>query len=385
MGAAGNTVCDGGGQGRRLWGRYAVVVLLLAVLAGCGPATAPTVDLVVDSRESAAALQGLEQERAIQPAAHTPPVVEQIDGVAVRTLPEYRIGPGDVLEIVYNIRYEDNPEVYRLEVQDKLNISFPFNPQLSSTVLLRTDGRISLPLIGEIFALGLTTDELQKKLVQGYGKYLRNPTVTVSLVEFNVKIDELRRAITTAARGQSKIAPVAPDGRIALPILGNLQAAGLTVDTLEQQINSQYEKHVRNLHVTLILNEIRHMKFYVFGEVTQPGVYELPNQAGILDVFAVARGYTTAANLEQVLVFRSNGLKEPVVFMVNVQAMLDQGQLYPELTIQPADMVYVPKTRLDHATDMIAKIFTKGLYSILPFQSSFSVSYEILKGDAVTF
>jgi len=363
-----------------------LTVVCAALLAcACGPHRSPSehVEVVVEDSEDLKQLQTRERELAIEPAAvQDAPHYQVLEGVNVETFPEYRIGPGDVLEIVYHIEYTLDESLYKLEVQDQINVWFPFHPQFSTTVGIRSDGRISLPLVGDVMAVGLTPEELGALLRKRYGTYLRNPSITVSLQEFNVKIDELKRAITTAPRGQSKIAPVAPDGRIALPIIGNIQAAGFTVDKLEAVINEKYGKYIKNLHTTLILNEINSLRFYVFGEVTRPGMYEIDGRTNMLDVLALAEGFTTDANLEEVVVYRSNGLKEPIVFMVDFKAMLEKGMYLSELNIQPADVIYVPKGWLDHANDMIAKIFTDGIYSILPFQSSFSVNYDILRDEA---
>lgn len=352
-----------------------MVVLLMAV--GCKHQTRE-VDLIVDSKPDIKELQTMQRKQAIIPASMPEGVVyQQIDGVDVEILPEYRMGPGDVLEVVYHIQYVVEKETYKIEVQDRLNITFPFHPQFSTSVLVRSDGQISLPLVGDVMAAGRTSEQLNSLLRNAYGKYIRNPSLTVSLQEFNVKVDELKRAITTAPRGQSKIAPVAPDGRIALPIIGNIQASGFTLRELEKIINEKYSHYINNLQATLILEEIRHMNFYIFGEVGKPGVYALPSQANLLDVFALAEGFTPRANLAQVLVFRSDGLKEPIVFMVDAEAMLKQGYMLKELTIRPADIIYIPKDWLSEANDLIEKVFTKGIYGILPFQSNFSVSYTI--------
>ena len=79
-------------------------------------------------------------------AVHHPnyQIVEQ---VAVPFIPEYRMGPGDVIEIVYHINYDDPTEVYLLAIQDEISVNFPYHPQFSVTVLIRTDGKITLPLI----------------------------------------------------------------------------------------------------------------------------------------------------------------------------------------------------------------------------------------------
>jgi polysaccharide export outer membrane protein len=356
-----------------------LMLLGLFLLTSClGSPSKTQVDVVVSSPADVETVARIQRERSATPESVAGnPGYQVIEGVAVEKLPEYRLGTGDILEIVYHILYEKNLETYKFEVQDKVNVIFPFHPQFSSTVMVRSDGKVSLPLLGDVMVESLTPMDLTKLLNQMYSKYIINPNVTVSLQEFNVKIEELKRAITTAPRGQSKIAPIAPDGRVSLPIIGNIQAAGLTVRELEKMINERYANYVRNLQTTLIINEIHHMRCYVLGEVDKPGEYEMAGQPTLFDAIAKAGGYKTGADLADVVILRSQGLQKPMVMKVDLQKSLDSGVVYAGLSVQPADVIYVPKTKLDTADDMIAKIFTKGIYSILPFTSSFTVNYDL--------
>lgn len=304
-------------------------------------------------------------------AAHHPDY-QIMEEISVPFAPEYRIGPGDVVEIVYHIRYDKPEDNYLLEVQDKLSVNFPYHPQFSSTVMIRTDGRITVPLIGDVRAAGLSPGDLAQALNQKYGGYLAKPSITVALEEFNVKIRELKRAITTAPRGQSKIAPVAPDGRISFPVIGTLQAHGFTVRQLEKTVNEKYAEHVRNLNATLILLEIREPKFYIFGEIAKPGAYDMSTRLNLLDALALAGGFFKTANLKQVLVIRNEGLERPIVFKVDVAGVLKTGNVHPNLRLKPADIIYVPKGSLDEFNDLMEKIFTKGLYAIIPFTTTYS-------------
>jgi polysaccharide biosynthesis/export protein len=305
------------------------------------------------------------------------PEFQIIENIAVPYLPEYRIGAGDVVEIVYHIRYEKTSEEYRLEVQDKISITFPYHPQFSTTVLVRTDGKITVPLLGDVAAESKTPQELAAVLNKGYSKYLNRPSLTVALEQFNVKIDELKKAITTAPRGQSKIAPVAPDGRIAFPIIGSIQAQGLTASELERVVNERYSKYIRNLNATLILLEIHHAKFYIVGEVERPGAYEMISRVNLLDALSLSGGFKKSAFLDEVVIFRNDGLERPVAMKVDLQSVLDNGFAYNNLDLKPADIVYVPKTKIDRFDDLVEKIFTKGIYGILPFQTVFSINYDI--------
>ncbi|MBF0514280.1 MAG: polysaccharide biosynthesis/export family protein [Desulfovibrionaceae bacterium] len=301
------------------------------------------------------------------------PDFQVLNGAAVPYVPEYHIGPGDVMEVVYHIHYEKSPEDYRLEVQDRISVHLPYNPQFSTTALVRSDGKVSLPLVGELSAAGKTVSEFTGDLDKSYSRFIKNPSVSVALEEFNVKIDELKKAITTASRGQSKIAPVLPDGRVSFPIVGNIAVIGLTVNQLETEINKRYAEFVRNLQVTVILLEVHANRLYIFGEVNVPGIYEMSDRYNLLQALAQAGGFKPSANLSEVLVFRNTGLERPLVYKIDVQNMLDKGFLYSGVFLSPGDVVYVPKSRLDNINDMIAKVFTRGIWAVVPFQTGAAI------------
>ncbi|MGA2026519.1 MAG: polysaccharide biosynthesis/export family protein [Syntrophobacteraceae bacterium] len=335
-------------------------------------------DVHVKSPEDVKELKKIETMLTVTPEkAALHPDYQVLEEIPVPFVPEYKIGAGDVIEVAYNIRYEDNPGNYRIEVQDKISIAFPYYPQFNSTVLVRTDGKITVPLIGDVAAASKTPTELAALLDKDYRKYLDNPSITVALEEFNVKIDELRKAITTASRGQSKIAPVTPDGRIAFPIIGNMQAEGYTLVQLEKVVNEKYAKQVRNLNCTLILNEIHHSKVYIFGEVERQGPQEMLSAMSLLDGISAAGGMKKTANISHIIIFRNDGLERPIAFKVDLKPVFQQGYTYADLRLKPADIVFVPKGALAKFDDFAELFFTKGVYAVLPFSTGVSASYYI--------
>lgn len=359
---------------------FVAVAACLFIAWGCAGSRKDGSDPVVTVTDQAGVREVLDRQKQLEPTPANvadDPGFKVLDGEAVPDIPTYRLGPGDVLEVVYHIRHDITVKDYRLDVQDRISIAFPYHPQFNVSTLVRADGKVSLPLVGEIKVAGMSMSEVTADLDKRYAAFIKKPSLTVSLEEFNVRIDELKKAITTAPRGQSKIAPIAPDGRVGFPIIGNIDASGLTVAQLEKALNERYAKYVDDLQVTLILLEIHNNKLYVYGEVNTPGVYELQGRLNLAQALGQAGGFKDTANLRDVLVFRNNGLLKPMAYRVDLQRLLDTGTMYDDLYVQPSDIVYVPKGTLDDINDMIAKIFTKGLYAVVPFTSSFNVNYDI--------
>lgn len=335
-------------------------------------------DIYVTDKASALKLDEMQKGLELsQEKAANNPRISVVSGAAVENIPEYKIGPGDVLEVVYNIRYDRTDVPYRLQVQDRINVTFAFQPQFNTSAVVRSDGKVSLPLVGDVAVEGQEPAKVSQDLRRMYGRYIIKPEVTVSLEEGNVKIEELKKVITTAPRGQSKVAPVGPDGRVGFPLVGTLQAAGLTVNQLEAELNQRYTAQVQNLQVNVILNEIHYSKCFVAGEVERPGVYEMPGRETLLAVLARAGSAKNTADLGQVIIFRNDGLDRPVAIKVDLSQATDNALLATNIYIHPADIVFVPKGTIDDINDLISKVFTRGIYSILPFSSSFTANYDL--------
>ncbi len=357
-----------------------VIVLMLTSLVlftSCvhSPDVPSQFDTDIKTAEDVNQLKRLETQLTVTPEkAALHPDYQVIDNIAVPYVPEYRMGPGDVLEIVYHLKYEKTEDDYRLEVQDRISIHFPFQPQYSSSVLVRSDGKITMPMIGDVAVESKTPMEVATELNREYKKFFVEPNITVALEAFNVKIDELKKAITTAARGQSKIAPVSPDGRISFPVIGAMQVQGFTVAQVEKMINENYAKQVRNLNCTLILLEIHHPKLYVLGEVEKPGAYDIASVPNVMNALTLAGGFKRSGELEEIAVFRNEGLERPISFKVDLKRALKAGVSLTNIKLKPGDIIYVPKTRLDERNDMIEKIFTRGIWAVMPFSTSYSLN-----------
>ena len=360
-----------------------VVVLTITSMVLCTscihvPDVPSQFDANIKTAEDVSQLKRLETQLTVTPEkAALHPDYQVIDNIAVPYIPEYRMGPGDVLEIVYHLKYEKTTDDYRLEVQDRISIHFPFQPQYSSSVLVRSDGKITMPLIGDVAVESKTPMELATELNRQYEKYFVNPNVTVALEAFNVKIDELKKAITTAARGQSKIAPVSPDGRISFPVIGGMHVQGFTVAQAEKMINESYAKQVRNLNCTLILLEIHHPKLYILGEVERPGAYDIGSVPNVLNALTLAGGFKRSGELEEIAVFRNEGLQRPISFKVDIKTALKAGVPLTNIKLKPGDIIYVPKTRLDERNDIIEKVFTRGIWAVVPFSTSLGAAYSL--------
>lgn len=102
----------------------------------------------------------------------------------------------------------------------------------------------------------------------------------------------------------SRTVPVRPDGRISLPLVNDLQAAGLTPMQLREAVTKALTPYIPEPSVSVLVREIHSFKVTVMGQVKTPGRYELKDRASVLDVLAMAGGLTEYADRGGIVVLR---------------------------------------------------------------------------------
>jgi polysaccharide biosynthesis/export protein len=104
--------------------------------------------------------------------------------------------------------------------------------------------------------------------------------------------------------------PVRPDGKISMPLLNDVQAAGLTPSQLADQITVGLKKFVTDPQVTVIVAQINSQRVYILGEVTRAGAYPLLPQMTFLQALSSAGGFTIFANVKKIYLLREENGKQ---------------------------------------------------------------------------
>src|SRR5204862_8275323 len=105
----------------------------------------------------------------------------------------------------------------------------------------------------------------------------------------------------------TRTVPVRPDGMISLPLLNDVQAAGLTPMELRDLLVKGLAEYMPSPEVSVILTDVRSFKVSVVGEVTRPARYELKSWTTVLDALALAGGFTQFATRSRIVILRPNG------------------------------------------------------------------------------
>jgi len=104
--------------------------------------------------------------------------------------------------------------------------------------------------------------------------------------------------------------PVRMDGKISLPVVNDVQAAGLTPLQLKEALTKQLKEYVDNPEVSVIVMEANSFKVYVSGEVRTPGVVRLKTETTILEIIPMVGGFTEWADKSDITIIRKENGKE---------------------------------------------------------------------------
>ena len=278
-------------------------------------------------------------------------VFREIGGV-----PEYRIGPLDVLEI-------------NSYIGDKMT---------TTSVTVNNRGTISYSFIDDLKTAGLTPSELDREITEGLSSYIRNPRIDVLVKEFNSKsamvLGEFASLRTANMNVQAGSGRISLEGRTTLLDL-IAEARGYTVDAdiKNTKLMRNGQTYMINLFDiiekgdlgqnviiddgdTVEIPELPKFgeRVYVLGEVVKQGIYPLKDAEDLLAAISLAGSFTRLAKEENTLVVRGYGPdKEPLVMMSDLKALLREADLGQNVHLEDGDLVYVPRMRIGDINDWV--------------------------------
>jgi len=271
----------------------------------------------------------------------------------------YRIGPEDILRVLFQTEWSVPPGTFKLDTLDEIQVKFFLDPQLNETAIINPDGMITLQAIGDVRAAGLTRDELAKRIEDKYlesnifskeeikGDMKNYRLVTVHVTQFYQKIKKLVESLTTLTGGQQLRVVVTPDGTIDMPLLKDrILASGYTVREVENTINRLYRSGpLEHVVASVALDLANSRKVYVLGEVKNPGAYDIKQPITALHAISLAGGEVTdRADMTSVILISRNIYGKPIGRRLDLKRILDVGDMASAILVKPYDVVYVPKT-----------------------------------------
>lgn len=144
----------------------------------------------------------------------------------------------------------------------------------------------------------------------------------------------------------SRTVPVRPDGKISLPLLNDVQAAGFTPMQLREALTKALTAYIPEPAVSVLIREVHSFKVTVIGQVKTPGRYELKDRATVLDVLALAGGPTEYANRSRIVVVRqdqsSASVQIPFAYDKLTTKPGPKSDSQDNFCVKPGDVILVP-------------------------------------------
>jgi polysaccharide export outer membrane protein len=153
--------------------------------------------------------------------------------------------------------------------------------------------------------------------------------------------DDLLSIVYWKDKDMSADAQVRPDGRIALPLINEVQAAGLTPDELRIRILEESKKYMEDANVTVVVRQINSRKVFITGEVNRPGPYPLTSTLTVMQLIANAGGLREYADSKKIVIMRTERGK-PVSLKFNYKDVTSGKNLHQNIELKPGDTVVVP-------------------------------------------
>jgi polysaccharide export outer membrane protein len=140
----------------------------------------------------------------------------------------------------------------------------------------------------------------------------------------------------------SRTVPVRSDGKISVPLAGEVQASGETPRQLEKELASKLQSFISEPEVTVIVAEVRSQKFNVLGQVARPGTYPLTNASTVLDAIAIAGGFRDFAKQKSIYVLRQNPDGGQSRLPFNYKDVIKGKNSAQNIKLQPRDTIVIP-------------------------------------------
>lgn len=286
------------------------------------------------------------------PSEPPPPVTENRTFVTIDGIPQYKIGPGDVLEIF----------ITRGPTQEKIQTP------------VRANGRISVSF-AEVQVDGLIADQAAGELARALSVYFRNPQVEVQVKEYNSKKVSVLGAVGGAPRGGLGTIPLT--GRMTLLEL-IAKAGGLAPNASLERV-----RVTRESGKSYIVNMFRYVqegnfsqefildsgdvvfvpervpgeerRVFLLGEVKTPGPIPYFPSMTLAQLVAQVGGWNDGALFEEARIIRGD-LEKPEIIAVDLGRLILDGDHRIDQFLQPNDVVFIPRTRIANWNAFLAQL-----------------------------
>ena len=167
------------------------------------------------------------------------------------------------------------------------------------------------------------------------------PGVVKAPEDYVIGADDVLTVLFWREKEMSGDVVVRPDGKITLPLLNDIVAAGLTTEQLRERITAEATRFIEDPSATVVLKQLNSRKVFITGEVEKPGPYVLTAPTTILQLIAMAGGLKEFAHRKEIVTMRMENGKQ-TTFPFDYTAIGKKTKLNQNITLKPGDTVVVP-------------------------------------------
>jgi polysaccharide export outer membrane protein len=167
------------------------------------------------------------------------------------------------------------------------------------------------------------------------------PAGVAAPADFVIGPNDVLTIVFWRDKDMSSDVSVRPDGKISLPLLNDVQAAGLTPEQLRVQITTAAAKLVEDPTVSVVVKEINSRRVFITGQVAKPGTYALSGPTTVLQLIAMAGGVLEYADSKNITIMRTENGK-PSSFQFNYKDVTKRKNLKQNIELKPGDTIIVP-------------------------------------------
>jgi polysaccharide export outer membrane protein len=136
----------------------------------------------------------------------------------------------------------------------------------------------------------------------------------------------------------SKVVTVRPDGIITLPLTGDIKVSGRTAEQVRKEVKRRLEQYLESPEVSVTVADVRSYNLFILGEVKTPGKYQVRSHTTLLQAVALAGGFTTFANTNNIVVVRQSPRAGQQRIRVKYADLVKRG----DIGLNPGDTIIVP-------------------------------------------
>lgn len=287
---------------------------------------------------------------------------------------------------------------YTFAPGDEFDLRVPDAPQFDQAVRVRPDGKIALPLVGTVHVLGRTPEDVQSELRERIARRAGSAGQREYLLHAN---DELEIKFPFHANLNEQLR-VRPDGKLQLQLVGTVQAEGRSPESLRDELRERYAKWLRNpevavlvrgvtsqnvrtpdgtgraglagLEPVIVLRNPAQAQVFVGGEIVRPGVLVWRPGLSLVQAVVESGGVLPSGDRAQLTLLRRNATGGAEVLRLG-ERLDPLGQPAQDITLQPYDVVLLPKSRAATLADQLNQY----VFNLIPplRNSSFGFVYPL--------